>query len=113
MSSTVQKFVGPHHKISIHQREGGFDWEIALVHADPKTGVPYDGFKLFVPLDQWAVSEDGSKLLFMSGQDNSNEIIHCVRADQLPKLFEAARRYALAHRQPPVDVTPAGLSATW
>lgn len=97
--SSIQKHVGPDHKISIHQNCNG-QWEMALISADPKN-------TFFVSPFNWAVSEDGSAWLFLAGQSfDDDDIIHCVRYDQLPKLFEAARRYALANKRPVVDVTP-------
>ena len=97
--SSIQKHVGPDHKISIHQNCNG-QWEMALISADPKN-------TFFVSPFNWAVSEDGSAWLFLAGQSfDDDDIIHCVRYDQLPKLFEAARRYALANKRPVLDVTP-------
>ena len=97
--STIQKHIGPDHKISIHQHKEG-DWEMALVSSDPE-------HFFYVSKFQWAVSEDGSDWLFLAGQSfDDDDIIHCVRVDQLPKLWEAARRYALANRRPVLDVTP-------
>ena len=97
--STVQKFVGPDHKISIHEDHNG-NWELALIDAHSDT-------IRFFAAHIWARSEDGEKLLYLNSQvDDEADIIHCVRIDQLPKLLEAARRYALAHRQPTVDVKP-------
>jgi hypothetical protein len=96
---TIQKHVGPDHKISIHESAAG-NWELALISSDPKN-------TFFVPPLHWAFAENGWKLLYLESQvDEHSDIIFCVRYDQLPKLFEAARRYALANKRPVVDVTP-------
>ena len=50
--STIQKYVGPDHKISIHQNHNG-QWEMALVSSDPE-------HFFYVSKFQWAVSEDGA-----------------------------------------------------
>lgn len=86
---TIQKHIGPDHKISIHENHNG-NWEIAVIDAHSNTIG-------FVAAHHWAWSEDGLKLLYLDSQvDDEADIIHCVRIDQLPKLWEAARRYALA-----------------
>jgi len=91
--STVQKYIGPDHKISIHQHNEG-DWEIAVISADPKN-------TFFVSPYQWAVSADGLNLLFLEAQCfDDDDTIHCVRVDQFPKLWEAARRYGLTQKKP-------------
>ena len=51
--STIQKYIGPDHKISIHQHNEG-DWEIAVISADPKN-------TFFVSPYQWALSADGHR----------------------------------------------------
>jgi hypothetical protein len=97
--SSIQKHVGPDHKISIHQNHNG-QWELALIDAYQETNG-------FVPPQFWAWSEDGLKLLYLESQvDEHSDIIFCVRIDQLPKLWEAARRYALAKARAVIDVTP-------
>jgi len=86
---TIQKHIGPDHKISIHENHNG-NWELALMDAHSETIG-------FVPPQFWAYSENGEKLLYLESQaDDDDDIIHCVRIDQLPKLWEAARRYAFA-----------------
>ena len=97
--STVQKYIGPDHQISIHENHSGH-WELALIDAYQETNG-------FVPPQFWAWSEDGLKLLYLESQvDEHSDIIFCVRIDQLPKLWEAARRYALAKARAVIDVTP-------
>lgn len=97
--STIQKYVGPDHKISIHQNHDGH-WELALFYI-------VDGEQFAVAPIHWAFAENGWKLLYLESQtDEFSDIIFCVRIDQMPKLWEAARRYALANRRPVLDVTP-------
>ncbi len=91
--STIQKHIGPDHKISIHQTCNG-QWEIAVISADPENF-------FYVSKFEWAVSEDGLNLLFLAGQSfDDDDIIHGVRVDQLPKLWDAARRYGLTQKKP-------------
>jgi len=86
---TIQKNIGKDYKISIHESAAG-NWELALISSDPLN-------TFFVPPQFWAWSEDGLKLLYLDGQVfEGDDIIHCVRIDQLPDLWGAARRYAFA-----------------
>ena len=89
---TIQKNIGPDYKISIHESAAG-NWELALID-----GLRDDFFEnQFVAPQFWAWSEDGLKRLYLDGQVfEDDDIIHCVRIDELPDLWGAARRYAFA-----------------
>ena len=90
---TIQKNIGKDYKISIHESAAG-NWELALLDG---RGDDFEFESHFVPPQFWAWSEDGLKLLYLDGQVFEDDaIIHCVRIDQLPDLWGAARRYAFA-----------------